>query len=158
MNFQDMARLKWDNISQGRVTFIRYKTRSKVQEETSFTINKELNEILSWYRRHNTQLHNPYVFPVLNPSYQKEASIYNRIKTERLHVNQQLEKVGKKIGAEIKITTYTWRHTFASVAKNDLHVDVAMISEVLGHHDLETTKHYLKQFSHADRDKALGGL
>lgn len=158
INFQDIARLKWDNYSQGVIRFVRYKTRSKIQEETSFTINEELAEILSWYRKHNKSLYNHYIFPVLNPSYQKESSIYNRIKKIRKDVNSELKKIGEEIGSEIPVTTYTWRHSFAAIAKNDLKVDVSMISEVLGHHDLETTKHYLKQFSHDDRDTALIGL
>ncbi len=162
INFQDIARLKWENIKQGRVTFIRFKTRSKIQEETSFTLSPELAEIIQQYRQlwidQANHMHNPYVFPVLNPSHQKESSKYNRIKKVRKEVNSALKMIGNTIGSEIKITTYTWRHSFAAIAKNDLKVDVSMISELLGHHDLETTKHYLKQFSHDDRDKALAGL
>jgi len=39
-----------------------------------------------------------------------------------------------------------------------LKVDVSMISEMLGHHDLETTRHYLKQFPDDDKDNAVIGL
>jgi len=162
INFQDMARLKWSNIEQGRVTYIRRKTRSKIQEETSFTLSPELVVIISEYRELwktlPNYMNNPYVFPLLNPSYQKEMSIHHRIKKMRKIVNSHLKKVGEAIESEIPITTYTWRHSFAAIAKNDLNVDVAMISELLGHHDLETTKHYLKQFDHDSRDKALIGL
>lgn len=162
INFQDMARLKWSDIEQGRVTYIRRKTRSKIQEETSFTLSPELVVIISEYRELwktlPNYMNNPYVFPLLNPSYQKEMSIHHRIKKMRKIVNSHLKKVGEAIESEIPITTYTWRHSFAAIAKNDLNVDVAMISELLGHHDLETTKHYLKQFDHDSRDKALIGL
>jgi integrase len=158
INFQDIARLTWDNYSQGVIRFVRFKTRSKIQEETSFTVNTELAEILSWYRKNNKTLHNNYIFPVLNPSYQKESSIHNRIKKVRKQVNSELKKIGEAIESEIPVTTYTWRHSFASVSKNELGVDVAMISESLGHHDLETTKHYLKQFDQDSKNKAYQNL
>lgn len=158
MNFQDIARLKWENILQDRVRFIRYKTRSKIQEETNFGLTKELSEILAWYRKNNKQLGSPYVFPVLNSFHNTEIRIFNRIKKIRKVVNDNLKRVGQEIEAEIPLTTYTWRHTFAAVAKNDLKVDVSMISEMLGHHDLETTQHYLKQFPDLDKDNAVKGL
>ena len=158
INFTDIARLNWDQYSNSRITFIRFKTRSKVEDETSFGITDELAEMLSWYRRNNTQLHNPYIFPILNASHQNEASKYNRIKKMRKPVNSNLKKIGEMIDAEIPLTTYVWRHTFASVAKNELNVDVSMISEMLGHHDLETTKAYLKNFPDKAKDLAVIGL
>lgn len=162
INFQDMARLKWENIKKGKVTYIRFKTRSKIQHETSFTLNTELAEIVEQYREIWKQgknfMHNPYVFPILNLGHRKELTIYNRIKKERKNVNKALKKVSEKIESETKISTYTWRHSFASISKNELDIDVAMISQSLGHQKLETTQHYLKQFDVEKLDKAFEGL
>jgi len=158
INFQDIARLKWSSIKDGRVEFVRYKTRSKVQDKSSFAITQELAEILSWYRRNNTQLHNPYVFPILNASHDTEVKIYNRIKKVRKQVNASLRGIGEHLGLSVKITTYVARHSFASVAKNELKVSESMISEMLGHQDLETTKAYLAQWPDEDKDKAVIGL
>jgi integrase/recombinase XerD len=158
INFQDIARLKWKNRLQGRITYIRYKTRSKIDDVTTFKITPELSKILTWYRTHDVQLNNPYIFPILNGSHIKEVTKFNRIKKVRKEVNNDLNMISNLISAEIPITTYTWRHSFASIAKNTLKVDVSMISEMLGHHDLETTRHYLKQFPDDDKDNAVIGL
>ncbi len=34
INFTDIARQKWKNYKHGNITFVRYKTRSKTQEQT----------------------------------------------------------------------------------------------------------------------------
>lgn len=158
INFQDMARLKWDGVKDGRVEFVRFKTRSKVQDMSSFAINEELAEILSWYRRNNTQLHNPFVFPVLNASHKSEYQKFNRIKKVRKMVNASLVEIGQELELTVKLTTYVWRHTFASVMKNKLNAPLSMISEMLGHKSLSTTEAYLAQFPDVDKDKAVIGL
>ena len=158
INFTDIARLTWENRQNGRISFIRWKTRSKVQHRTSFLITPEMNEIITWYRMHDVQLNNPYIFPVLNSFHDTEMKKYNRIKKIRRQVNKDLKTIGEKIGTETTLTTYVWRHSFASIAKNDLKVSVEMISEMLDHHDLETTKAYYKQYPDADKDKAVAGL
>ena len=158
INFVDIARLKWDNRKQVRISYVRFKTRSKIPDITSFAITPEISQILSWYRTHNVQLNNPYIFPVLNASHITERTIFNRIKKVRKFLNNDLNMIGDLINSEIPITTYTWRHSFAYIAKNTLKIDVSMISEMLGHHDLETTRHYLKQFPDDDKDNAVIGL
>lgn len=159
INFTDIVRLKWSNYTNGRITFVRRKTRSKIDEETSFAVTDELKQIIDWYKDNNIQsLGSPYIFPVLNGFHNTEKKIFNRIKKIRKIVNENLKAVGEKVGAEIPLTTYTWRHSFASVAKNEMKIDVAMISEMLGHHDLETTKHYLKSFPDTALDEATAGM
>ena len=158
INFTDIAQLKWKNRLQGRITYIRHKTRSKIDDILSFSITPEISEIITWYRTHDIQLNNPYIFPILNATHTTEKARFNRIKKVRKQVNKGLKEIGEEIGAEIPLTTYTWRHSFASIAKNTLRVDVSMISEMLGHHDLETTRHYLKQFPDDDKDNAVIGL
>ncbi len=157
INFTDIARLKWDNYKNDVITFIRHKTRSKIQEETRFTVTNELKAILLYYRK-KRQLHSPYIFPILNAYHNTEARKHNRIVKMRKAVNKDLKAIGEDLELPIKLTTYVWRHTFATVAKNELNVGILMISEMLGHKDLATTSAYLKQFEDGDKDKALIGL
>lgn len=161
INFTDIARLKWDDYKHDKITFIRHKTRSKIQEKTSFKLTEELKTMLNYYRklwRAQKQLHNPYIFPILNGFHNTEERKHNRINKMRKQINSNLKKVGKKLELPIKLTTYVWRHTFATVAKNTLDVPIPMISEMLGHHDLATTEAYLKQFEEEAKDKAVIGL
>ena len=61
----------------------------------------------------------------------------------------------KAIGEELgygNISTYTARHSFASILKAH-HVNIAFISESLGHSDLRTTESYLKSFDQVERTR-----
>ena len=51
-----------------------------------------------------------------------------------------------------KITTYTARHSYATVLKRS-GANIAFISESLGHSDLKTTENYLASFETEEREK-----
>ncbi|MBT9894175.1 tyrosine-type recombinase/integrase [Phocaeicola massiliensis] len=53
--------------------------------------------------------------------------------------------------------TYTSRHSFASVLKKS-GVNIALISEALGHSDLATTQIYLDSFDNEQVDEAMKNL
>ena len=53
--------------------------------------------------------------------------------------------------------TYTARHSFASVLKKS-GVNIALISEALGHSDLTTTQIYLDSFDNEQIDNAMKNL
>jgi site-specific recombinase XerD len=67
------------------------------------------------------------------------------------HCNKRLSKIGKAIGIE-GISTYTARHSFATVLKRS-GANIAYISESLGHNDLKTTENYLASFEKEERIK-----
>lgn len=54
-------------------------------------------------------------------------------------------------------TTYVARHTFATVLKRS-GVNIAIISESLGHSDLSTTQIYLDSFENDQIDEAMQNL
>ncbi|WP_320905747.1 tyrosine-type recombinase/integrase, partial [Phocaeicola sp.] len=53
--------------------------------------------------------------------------------------------------------TYVARHSFASVLKKS-GVNIALISEALGHSDLATTQIYLDSFDNEQVDEAMKNL
>ena len=55
------------------------------------------------------------------------------------------------------MTTYVARHSFASVLKKS-GVNIALISEALGHSDLATTQIYLDSFDNEQVDEAMRNL
>ena len=59
--------------------------------------------------------------------------------------------IGESLGIG-KITTYTARHSFATVLKRS-GANIAYISESLGHADLKTTESYLASFEKEERLK-----
>jgi len=144
INFQDIARLKWDNVVDGRITYQRWKTRSKVTMKISPKVTDEIGEILDCYSEETPQK-GAYIFPVLNPDRHSTAiAVHNRIKKIRKNVNKDLIAIGEELEISEKVTTYVWRHTFAAVALNDLEVHPRMIGEMMGHNMMKTsTDHYL---------------
>ena len=97
-----------------------------------------------------------FVFPILDGS---------ETPTRERQLIQQLTHVindnMKAIAAELKITnpvgTYVARHSFATVLKRS-GASMEMISEMLGHSSLSTTKSYLASFETEAVAKAASAL
>ena len=70
-------------------------------------------------------------------------------------VNKNLKQLAAQLGVESNVTTYTARHSFASVLKKS-GVNIALISEALGHADLATTQIYLDSFDNEQVDEVMG--
>ena len=60
-------------------------------------------------------------------------------------VNDNMERIRNIIGIEKKVTTYTARHSFATILKRG-GASTALISESLGHKNERTTQSYLDSF------------
>lgn len=69
----------------------------------------------------------------------------NRIHKILVQVNRDLKRVAELAAIDFNLSTYVARHSFATVLKNS-GVDIALISETLGHSDLSTTQIYLDSF------------
>jgi integrase/recombinase XerD len=60
-------------------------------------------------------------------------------------VNRWLKKIADKLGIDKDITTYSARHSFATVLKRS-GAPIEFISESLGHSEMSTTQGYLDSF------------
>ncbi len=77
-----------------------------------------------------------YIFPILDRRIHKtEQQIYDRVRKVLKHGNKALHEWSRLLGLKIELTTYVARHTFATVLKRS-GVNIAIISESLGHSDL----------------------
>lgn len=56
-----------------------------------------------------------------------------------------MKRIGEALNLELKLTTYSARHSFATVLKRS-GAPIEFISESLGHKDLKTTENYLDSF------------
>ena len=112
-------------------------------------------EILAYYRKFKT---GDYIFPYLDKATHKtEAQINNRVKKITKQINEDLKKLAQMAGIETNLTTYVARHTFATTLKRR-GVEIAMISELLGHESEKTTKIYLDEFEKEDLYEATLNL
>jgi integrase len=91
-----------------------------------------------------------YIFPYLTG---KETAMQEKliIKYVTKQTNLKLKKIAKALGIE-NLTTYTARHSYATILKNS-GANINYISETLGHSNIKTTTTYLASFEDDERRK-----
>ena len=150
INFTDIANLTKENIQNGRLHYIRQKTKKLIK----IGIPQEAMQIIEKYSKESKG----YLFPILDSKIHKTAlQKQNRIHKILGKVNKNLKLLAAQLGVEANLTTYVARHSFASVLKKS-GVNIALISEALGHSDLATTQIYLDSFDNEQVDEAMRNL
>ncbi|MDR1022032.1 MAG: site-specific integrase [Prevotellaceae bacterium] len=150
-NMNDILRLKYSNIQGEELFFERGKTtrRTRNKREIVAYITPEMREIVAKWGNKNTSP-NSYIFPYIaekSTEQQKKTIIADVIK----RINKRMKKIADELGIP-KITTYTARHSYATVLKRS-GANIAFISESLGHSDIKTTEDYLASFETEERKK-----
>ncbi|WP_430811607.1 MULTISPECIES: tyrosine-type recombinase/integrase [unclassified Carboxylicivirga] len=145
INMTDLFHLKYKDISSEFITFIRKKTEhsSGTQRPILIPISKDIQKIID-KRGNPDRSPNNYVFPLISDGlspHQKIHKIAWRVRKTNIH----MQRIGKKLGIEKHITTYTARHSFATILKRS-GVSTEFISESLGHSDVKMTETYLDSF------------
>ena len=91
------------------------------------------------------------VFPVLKKSMSKEDKL--KVKNQFIKtINKYMKKIGADIGYDKPLTTYSARHSYATILKRS-GAPLGFISESLGHKSLQTTEAYLDSFEDETRRK-----
>lgn len=150
-NITDICKFKYSNIRNGEICFYRQKTIAKAKKKKLIQaiITPEMKATMNrWGSQGRSQ--EDYIFPFLkgNESPTDERRI---IKNITHLMNDKMKAIGEKLGIG-KISTYTARHSYASVLKRS-GANIAFISESLGHTDLKTTENYLASFEQEERVK-----
>jgi len=151
INFADMLRLKYSNIVNGEICFYRQKTirTTKTKKELRAIITPELQSIIDKWGNPEKKPDN-YIFPYLNDK-KDNNEIFTVVGDVVRRCNKRMKTIGKNLGIG-EISTYTARHSFATVLKRS-GANIAYISESLGHNDLKTTENYLASFEREEREK-----
>jgi integrase/recombinase XerD len=145
MNVKDFSLLKWSNIDDKMLTYKRSKTErsQKEQKHISVALKPESLAIIKKWGQPNIDT-NAFIFPHLNEKMnptQKRATYQQLTKT----INKYVKQIAKEVGINKNITTYFARHSFATVLKRS-GANIAMISELLGHSNVNVTESYLDSF------------
>lgn len=150
INVADFVKLKYENIVNGEIYFVRQKTehRTRTRKEICVPISSPMQEIMN--RWGNPPEKGNYIFPILKGD-ESEAERNKRTKFFTRSINKRMQTVGESLGIG-SISTYTARHSFATVLKR-AGANIAYISESLGHQDLKTTENYLASFEREERAK-----
>lgn len=151
LNVADMVRLKYSDIIDDEICFVRQKTcrTTKNIKRIRVPINDDLQNVISKWG--NPASPNSYIFPFLNGL---ETPNGQKVRTRDIikRINKYMKIVAKELGIKDNITTYTARHSYATTLKRS-GANIAYISESLGHNDLSTTEHYLASFEREEREK-----
>ncbi|MFP4023748.1 MAG: tyrosine-type recombinase/integrase [Thiohalospira sp.] len=156
MNMADILRLKYSNIDNDNILFIRHKTSHKRKNRPiQVTMLPQTKQIIE---RWGTKpvLSSNYIFSILTDGLTAEQEV-KKIKQETKQVNKYIKRIAEKVGINANVSTYTARHSFASVLKLSGE-NVAFISEAMGHSDIKTTENYLSSFNDKQRKKAAKKL
>lgn len=139
MNFIDLMKLKWSNI-QGENIFY---TRSKTNKQFVIKILPPVENVLNYYKGLN--LNSKYVFPLILSESITPAQLENRKMKTLKKFNKDLKELSTIAGIESNVTSYVIRHSYATNMKF-LGVSSDIISQSMGHSNLEITQSYLKEF------------
>jgi integrase len=142
MNFVDITYLKWKQVSDTHISYVRKKTRGKFE----IPINQYNKPILDYFKI-NYKLDGGFVFPIIDLSiHQTIKQQYTRKKTAIKAVNDNLKKLATLIGEpNLRLTTNVGRHSYATGLKRS-GANTSYITEALGHATQEQTQTYLDEF------------
>lgn len=151
ININDLLKLKFSNIDGDEIHFYRSKTihTSREKKEIEALLTPEMKRIIERWGNPDRNPNN-YVFPFLD-GYNTPLGQKKRTQDVTRRINKRLKMIGDALGIS-GISTYTARHSFASVLKRS-GANIAYISESLGHSDLKTTENYLASFEKEEREK-----
>jgi integrase len=149
MNFSDLALLKWENITDNRLTYIRAKTGKRY----SILILDPAMKILEHYKQVTGTDKSNYVFPILDRTkHITSQQISYRIHKMTKDVNKELKTIAKQSEIDFHLTTYVARHSYATIMKRK-GVSTSLISEFMGHTNEKVTQIYLDSFENSVLDE-----
>ena len=142
MSFVDIAFLKKGDLHNGVICYSRRKTRQQLQ----IKVEPETRKIIDSFGKND----GPYLLPIISENGQSPELQYENA---YFRLNRNIQKVGKLIGLETKLTLYVARHAWASIALSN-NVAVSTISKAMGHDSEKTTLIYLRSLDTTAVDKA----
>lgn len=155
MNIKDIVYLKWKNINDGQIEFVREKTK-RTKKAKQKTIQVPLTDFAKSFIEkygNSDRSKNSYVFPIINDGMSEEEKDQKKRSFTRF-INQHLKNLAKDNGLNGDISTYWARHSFATTAVRKK-ASLEYVSEALGHSDLKTTKNYFAGFEDKTKKEIL---
>lgn len=140
MAFVDIVLLKKSDIYNGVLTYSRHKSKQFIR----IAVTPQMQELMDKY-----ETEGEYVFPIIRDD---SSSEYTQYRLALGRINRHLKRIAAVIDVNIPLTTYTARHTWATLAR-DCGAPVSVISAGLGHTSEEMTRIYLKEFDVSQLDK-----
>lgn len=132
----DAAFLKKSQLKDGYIIYYRQKTHRQVK----IKVVPKLEQVIARL----TPPKSPYLLPILTSENQEDAKHQYQRFLQRY--NRTLAGLSKDIRQDCRLTSYTPRHSWASIAfKKGININV--ISQALGHANTRTTQTYIRDLT-----------
>lgn len=138
MPFVDIAHLRHSQVTDNTISYYRQKTMQPVH----IKIEPCLREIIDRYSDPRRQ----YVSPFIATS--DNVGAFRQYQTCLCRYSRNLKRIARMAGVTANITSYTMRHTWATLAFRH-NVDLPIISKALGHTNTSTTITYIREIDDA---------
>ena len=152
INFRDLLFLKYSDIENGEICFIRAKTKQKNSHPRIIraVITQEMQDIMVRLGNGAYGAPDAYIFPFATPR-MTPMEMCHLVRRITNSCNRSLRNIAIKLRIP-PFTTYSARHSFATILQRS-GVEIDYISECLGHSNLEITRVYLAGFDKSTRMK-----
>lgn len=144
MSYVDMAFLTRKNLRDGNIGYMRRKTG----QQLTVRVESWMQEILLRWKDSTVK---PYLLPIIKTADPKDA--YAQYTASLCAHNRNLHKIGEMVGLNYPLSSYSARHSWATVAR-DANIPISVISSAMGHTSERTTRIYLTQLDSAVVDQA----
>ena len=145
MNVKDLCLLKWEDLKGDILTYERSKTSSTKKDKKAIRVALKLESKAVIRKWGNPSLNQKdFIFPHLDKtmSPDRQRKVYQQLTKI---INKYIQIIAKKLEIPQHVTTYSARHSFATVLKRS-GANVSMISDLLGHSNISVTQSYLDSF------------
>lgn len=153
LNIKDIAHLKWKNIdfNDEVIRFIRKKTERANkgnQVKISAVITPFAKEVIDNYGSLDKHPDN-FVFPIINPNDNAEQ-VHVKIHDFTRSINIGLRQLGNKLSIDKKITTYSARHSHATILLQN-GASLEQIMDQFKHSSMKVTMNYVDSLTDQSR-------
>ena len=139
MPFIDLCYLRKQDLQGNCIVYCRHKTGRQI-------VVRIPREAQQWFERYrNKKAGSTYLFPILSEAAKEDEEVYACYRQALRRFNRQLKKMASLSMPGVKISSYTARHTWATLAYHQ-GINTGVISQALGHSSIKVTETYLKPF------------
>lgn len=164
----DLISLRWNNIREGKLTYVMSKTRRSKLTKRELPLIKEALAIIKQYQQPSSK-DSDFIFPLMRNEDSKfidtenkissghEKRIFDLLASKNSILNNNLKKLA--VAAEIKkpLSFHLARHSFAQYAINK-GIAPKMLQTILGHEKFSTTEIYITSLDDKQVEETMKGL
>jgi integrase len=159
VRFTDLALLRWENVRDGRLSYM----MGKNDKAKNVKLVPQATRILKHYREASdaaNESNDDYIFPIVDSEYRDADLLEQKRKaaTGNTRTNKALKQIATKAGVQTNVTFHISRHSFARWADNSDVMDRKDIQRMLAHSKMETTERYLASISEYNVDEKMHQL